>query len=181
MLKQIGEEIGIISAWIKAYRLVASDDACHAAYSTARRDLEEAYARLAEAQDLRLNAQSFLKPAPPVPTPPVPSPPVLVPPVPPPPPAPVPLTELSRHPVSARWLLAVAALILSLPSGLVALIYAVRVRTSLKRGDETAAERFSAWVRAWFWISVGLFLLSTLVIVIEQIYSTPPTVLYPGP
>jgi hypothetical protein len=57
MLKQISDEIGVIAAWINAYRLVAPHEAHDGEYSTARCDLERAYARLAQVRALQLSAE----------------------------------------------------------------------------------------------------------------------------
>jgi Interferon-induced transmembrane protein len=157
MLKQISDEISVIAAWINAYRLVAPDEERGEGYSRARRDLERAYAKLAETRGFQRTAEPPAEPAePPAPpaTPPAPAR---------PPAAPV---SASRAAVSRSLGITIAAVLLSWPSGIVTIFYFVRFRNSLRRGDEAAARKYYSRLYIWFWISVTVFIISVVVVLV---------------
>ena len=60
-----------------------------------------------------------------------------------------------------------------------AIIYAVRVRNSLKRGEEIAGERLFVG-KDLVLDKRRAFFLSVVVVVIVRSYSTPSAVVYPG-
>jgi hypothetical protein len=151
ILEQISDEIGVIAAWINAYRLVAPHEAHNEEYSRARCDLERAYGRLAETRELRLGAEQPSASQTAVPTGsaelrdlPAPS------------PAPQPSSPLKAT-VKPHWIMAIAAFVFLWPAGIWTIISAKRVANGLRSGDEAAARRYSSQVKIWFWISAGFF------------------------
>ena len=185
IMKQISEEISVIAAWINAYRLVAPDDARHAGYARACGDLEHAYARLIETRDLQQTVQPLLNSAQPTqppaqptqppaqPTQPPAQPPWWQSPAPPAPPAPSPVRP-SKAAITSLWTLALVALLLAPYGGIVTIIYLIRFRISLNRGDETSAWKFYSRAKIWLWISLGLFIIIIVVAAITAA-NTPPS------
>jgi Interferon-induced transmembrane protein len=56
---------------------------------------------------------------------------------------------------SPHWAMALTALVLFPPAGVLAVVYAGRA-TSKRRGDPAAARKFSARVRTIFWLSIAI-------------------------
>jgi hypothetical protein len=150
ILEQISAEIGVIAAWINAYRLVAPHEAHSEEYSRARCDLERAYGRLAETRELRLGAEPSASQTA------VPTGPADLRDRPAPAPAPQPSSP-PKATVKPHWIMAVAAVVFLWPAGIWAIICATRVASGLKSGDEAVARRYSSQVKIWFWISAGFF------------------------
>jgi hypothetical protein len=75
-------------------------------------------------------------------------------------PVPAPETVIS----SAHWVMAIAALLLFWPAGVLAAAYAWRAKFSLRKGDLAAARKSSSRAKNMFWISAAIFVLGLIII-----------------
>jgi hypothetical protein len=65
--------------------------------------------------------------------------------------------------VSPHWAMAVWTVILFWPLGIVAVVYATRVKPNVASGNLAAAQKASSRVTVMFWIGVAIFVVSALV------------------
>ena len=81
--------------------------------------------------------------------------------------------------VRPHWGMAIWALVLLWPAGIVAIIFANLTRNSLKVGDDVTARKHSSQVKIWFWISlVGAVVVFILIVAASANPNPPPPPTY---